>query len=164
MNLIADFWNGFLKQNRDHKHYKQPPSYYFCDNKKDADECAELVLKGIKQASSPSVWWFQKNNEEVPEVGNLAIVTNWNGEPKAIIQTIKIEIVKFKDITPEYAFIEGEGDKSLAYWKTVHWEYYANEMKEDGESPNQEMEIVCEYFKTVWSGQHLDKKTKDTEI
>ena len=48
-------------------------------------------------------------------MGDLANITNWNHEPKAIIKTKKVEIVKFKDITAAYAFIEGEGDKSLEY-------------------------------------------------
>ena len=34
----------------------------------------------------------------------------------------------------EYAEIEGEGDKSLAYWNKVHWEYYTREMNEQGEN------------------------------
>lgn len=65
-------------------------------NKKDADECADLVVKKIKQATSPSVWWFEKNKEELPKVGDIAIVTDWNGNPKAIIRTTKVEIVNIK--------------------------------------------------------------------
>ena len=37
-----------------------PSSFYFCDNKKDADQCAELVVKGIKQATATSLWWYKK--------------------------------------------------------------------------------------------------------
>lgn len=150
MNLISDYWNEFQLQHPDFKDANEPLSYYFCDTKKEADACAELVIDKIKQASSPSVWWFEKNKEELPKIGDLAIVTNWDNEPKAIIRTKKVELVKFKNITSEYAFIEGEGDKSLAYWKKVHWAYYTNEMKPFGEEPNEEMEIVCEYFETIW--------------
>ena len=109
-----------------------------------------MVVKKIKQATSPSVWWFEKNNIDIPQIGELAIVTNWDNEPKAIIRTKKVEIVKYKNITALYAFIEGEGDKSLAYWKKVHWDYYTDEMKEFVEYPTEEMEIVCEYFETIW--------------
>lgn len=148
-STISAFWKSFQENNREYFQCPQPQSYFFCDNKKDADECADLVVKKIKRASSPSVWWFMKNNEVFPKVGDLAIVTNWEGEPKAMILTTKVEIVKLKDITPEYAFIEGEGDKSLEYWKKAHWEFYTNEMKPYNESPNEEMEIVCEYFETI---------------
>lgn len=68
----------------------------------------------------------------------------------AIIKTIKVEIVKFKDISPEYAFIEGEGDKSLGYWQEVHWAYYTRELSELNLKPTIDMELVCEYFETIW--------------
>lgn len=136
MSDIAHYWKNFQENNPKYNNHNKPVSFYFCDNKKDADECAELVVKKIKQASSPSVWWFEKNNEELPKIGDLAIVTNWNGEPKAIIKTVKVEIVQFKNITNEYAYIEGEGDRSLEYWRKVHLDYYKNEMKDFGEYPN----------------------------
>ena len=115
MSLISIYWKEFQLQNPKYKNTNEPKSFYFCNNKKDADECAELVIKKIKQATSTSVWWFEKNKEEIPKIGDLAIVTDWNNEPKAIIITKKVQIVKFKNITVEYAFIEGEGDKSLEY-------------------------------------------------
>lgn len=149
-NSIESYWKKFQDSNPEYLSIKQPQSFYFCDKEEDANECAELVVKKIKQATSPSVWWFKKNKESFPKVGDIAIVTNWYGEPKAIIKTTKVEIVKFKDISSEYAFTEGEGDRSLDYWKIVHWNYYKGEMEEFGESPDEEMGIVCEYFVTIW--------------
>ena len=149
-NSMTSYWKEFQNKNSEYNNIQQPPSFFFCDNKKDADECAELVVRKIKQATSPSVWWFKKNNEPFPKIGDLAIVTNWNGVPKAIIRTTKVEIVKFKNITSEYAQVEGEGDQTLNYWKKTHWDYYTNEMKEFNEYPSEEMEIVCEYFETIW--------------
>ena len=52
-----------------------PPSFYFCDNRQDADACATLVVKGIKQATAPSLWWFDKHKENRPEVGEYHIIT-----------------------------------------------------------------------------------------
>lgn len=150
MSLTTIYWKDFQIQHPEYKAVSEPPSFYFCDNKKDADECAELVIKKIKQATSPSVWWFKKNQEAFPKAGDLAIVTNWNGEPKAIIRTKKTEFVAYKNITADYAFIEGEGDRSLDYWKRTHWEYYTKEMKKIDESPTEDMEIVCEHFETIW--------------
>lgn len=149
MKTIEEYWKEFQAKHPHYREEDQPKSYYYCDNKRDADECAQLVVQRIKQATSTSVWWFKKFNEELPCPGDLAIITNWDGVPKAVVKTTRVEIVKYKDITPEYAIIEGEGDKSLEYWKDVHWKYYSNEMKEHGEIPSEEMEIVCEYFETI---------------
>lgn len=151
MNSISLYWKMFQNQNLKYRNINEPKSLYYCDNKKDADECAELVVNKIKQATSTSIWWFEKHDEKLPHIGDLAIVTNWDGEAKAIIKTIKVDIVKYKDITKEYAIIEGEGDKSLNYWKGVHWEYYKNEMNAFEEYPTEDMEILREYFETIWS-------------
>lgn len=149
MNRITNYWKEFQRKNPEYNDVAEPQHFCFCDNQKDADECAELVVKEIKKATSTSVWWYQKYNENLPRIGDLGIVTDWNRNPKAIIQTENIEVVKFENITPEYAEIEGEGDKSLGYWNKVHWEYYKREMEEFGEFPSEEMEIVCEIFKTI---------------
>lgn len=147
---IEALWNTFKDENPAYRQAETPPCYYFCDNKKDADDCAELVGRGIKQATTHALSWFQTNKEALPAPGDLAIVTDWDGTPRAIIKTTKVEIVQFKDITPEYAAIEGEGDKSLAYWKEVHWSYYARELRDYHVEPTADMELVCEYFETIW--------------
>ncbi|MEM6509402.1 MAG: hypothetical protein AAF644_07920 [Pseudomonadota bacterium] len=32
------------------------PSWHFCDNEQDANDCALLVLNGVKQATTPSLY------------------------------------------------------------------------------------------------------------
>lgn len=125
-------------------------SWHFCDNEIDANECGDLVLAGIKMATSPSLWWYQTNNEPLPQVGDLNIVTNWNGEALCVIETTCVSIIPFNEITEEYAELEGEGDKSLAYWKRVHWDYYHRELDGTPYNPKENMPIVCETFKVVY--------------
>lgn len=148
---VETLWNDFITQNPNNTIKEIPVSFYFCDNKKDADECAELVVKGIKQATATSLWWYKKNNEQLPEIGNQYIVTDWEGNAKAIIEVTKIEKVPYNKVTAEFAQAEGEGDKSLRYWKEVHEAYYSREMKPYGEEFNENMIIVCEHFKTIFT-------------
>jgi len=127
------------------------PSYYFCDNEHDANECAELVLGGIKKATASSLWGFELSGEALPEVGDLSIVTNWTGVALCVIEVMNIEVTRFNDITPAFAELEGEGDKSLAYWKEVHWAFYSRELAGTKYSPSEDMPIVCEEFRVVYS-------------
>ena len=143
-------WNDFLDEYPNNKTKDKPISFYFCDNEKDANECAELVVKKIKQATATSLWWFEKNNEALPKVGDQYIVTDWSGNAKAIIETIKVELTPYNNITSEFAKSEGEGDKSLEYWKKVHQAYYSREMQPYNEKFNENMIIICEYFKTIF--------------
>ena len=147
---VKNLWKSFIAKNPNNKNKKMPIFIYFCDNKKDADECAELVVKGIKQATATSLWWFEKNKEPLPNIGEQYIVTDWNGNAKAIIETTKIEQVPYNKITAEFAKIEGEGDKSLKYWKEVHKAYYNREMKPFNEVFDENMVIICEHFKTIY--------------
>lgn len=38
--------------------FKDIVSFYFCDNKKDANECAELALRGEKRATASSLFYY----------------------------------------------------------------------------------------------------------
>lgn len=146
---VFELWSSFVFSNPKYKNTPIPESYYFCDNEKDANECAQLVVGGVKRATSTSMWWFETYIQPLPEIGNLAIVTDWSGIAKAIIETFKIDHTPFNKISSEYAEIEGEGDKSLAYWNKVHWDYYSREMKEKGQHPTEGMLLVCEQFRTI---------------
>lgn len=147
---VHEMWSEFTQKNIEYKSNKTPPSYYFCDNEKDANECAGLVVKGIKRATSASLWWYKKTGEALPRAGDIYIITDWNGVAQAIIRVSKVEQVRYNEITPTYAAIEGEGDKSLAYWKEVHWSFFSREMQSHGEEPTEDMIIVCEEFEMIW--------------
>lgn len=109
--------------------------------------------KKIKQATAPSLWWYDRNKQSLPKIGDLFDVTDWNGTAKAIIELTKLEVVPFNKVSAAFAFAEGEGegDKSLAYWRRVHKAYYAREMEAVGAAFVENMLISCEYFKTVFS-------------
>lgn len=149
-NSIKKIWHNFVTSNPSYKNKPLPSHYYFCDNEHDANECADLVVKGIKQATAGSLWSYEQENEALPKVGQLYIITNWDKQAKAIVEIIKVAQVAYKNITAEFAAIEGEGDKSLSYWKQVHWDFFSREMKPKGAKPTEDMIIVCEYFKTIY--------------
>ena len=148
---VYKMWVAFQAKNPEYENQDFTDSFNFCDNEKDAKECAQLTEDGIKKATSTSLWWFEVNQEDLPEVGNVYVISDWYGIAKAIIRTTKVEKVPFNQITEDYAAIEGEGDKSLAYWKKVHWEYYTREMAVEDEIPSEDMLIVCEQFETLWN-------------
>lgn len=142
-------WLEFSKKHSENLKKAIPISFCFCDNEKDANECADLVIRGIKQVTATSLWLYKKNNESLPNIGDQYIVTDWNGTAKTIIQATKIEQIPYKEITVDFARTEGEGDKSLKYWKRVHKAYYTREMEPYGDEFSEDMIIVCEYFERI---------------
>ena len=129
---------------------KEIISFYFCDNEKDANECGQLVLQREKRATATSLWWYDINNEPLPKTGDNYIVTDWQGKALCVIEVDKVEIIAFNEVTSDFAAIEGEGDKSLEYWRKVHWDYYHRELAGSEFKPQQDMLIVCEYFSVIF--------------
>ena len=127
-------------------------AWYFCDNAKDAAELAELVLRGIKTATCGSLWAYEAEGERMPEVGDLSIITDYGGEPLLIIETAAVEVVPFDEVSAEHAYMEGEGDRSLAYWREVHWRVFSRELEALGLMPSEQMPLVCERFRMTYHG------------
>ena len=146
----VEIWKNFLEYKNIDENKGIPASIYFCDNKIDANECAELVLKNIKRATATSLMWFNRHNKPIPNVGDQYIVTDWKGNAKAIIENDMVEQVPFNKINTEFAITEGEGDKSLKHWKKVHKAYYTRELQNFCEKFDENMILVCEKFNMIW--------------
>jgi uncharacterized protein YhfF len=153
MDVIAnDYLKTFLSSlpQRARDQYSKFDAYHFCADEENANICANLVLNGEKRATASLLWAYQAENEPLPEVGHLSVITNWENEPKCIIEITSVEICPFEDVTPEFAFEEGEGDKSLDFWRTEHWKYFTMECEDLGMEPRLEMPVVLERFKVVY--------------
>jgi len=71
------------------------------------------------------------------------------GDPLCIIETTRIYIEPYNLVDEEQAYAEGEGDRSLAYWREAHWDYFSRRCEAIGREPSEHMPIVCERFRVV---------------
>ena len=78
------------------------------------------------------------------------MVTDWNGIPVCIIEITSVTKCKYNEVTAEFAALEGEGDKSLAWWRKAHWSFFSKECEELNISPSEVMLLVLEEFETVY--------------
>lgn len=129
---------------------EEPIADFFCDNEKDANELSVLVNNGIKRATASALWMYNKNGNKIPVVGGIFVVTNWHGDAVCVVKTTKVTVVPFNQITEDQAFLEGEGDRSLAYWKRVHILFFKNEFRELELTFDESMPIVFEEFERVF--------------
>jgi len=74
------------------------------------------------------------------------------GAPLLIIETTAVEVVPFDAVTAEHASQEGEGDRSLAYWRGVHWRVFSRELEALEIEPSEQMPLVCERFRMIYHG------------
>jgi len=147
---IDTFWKRFVKSHGINNH-PCPVAFYFCDNRHDADTCAKLVFAGIKQATAPSQWWFDKHIEALQCICEYFVITNWSGEPQAVIQTTAVMVVPFGQVDAAFAFAEGKGDRSLAEWQRVYRSYYAREMDCAKSEITDDFAVVCHHFRCIFS-------------
>jgi len=145
-----NMWQEFLNQQEEDSSHEVPQAIHFCDNEEDANTCAKLVKKGVKKGTSHSLLGLQYRNEKLPKIGDYKVVTDWEGNAQCIVRTTKVQLKPFFSINQEFAAIEGEGDKSLDYWKKTHWDYYTRELEEFERLPRESMIVVCEEFEKIY--------------
>ncbi|HEY0209517.1 ASCH domain-containing protein [Acerihabitans sp.] len=114
----------------------------FGDGAEMADDLLALVLRGEKTASCCSFSAFRQDG--APSVGGFHVVLDGADNPACVIRTVAQRLVRFCDVTAGMAALEGEGDKSLAYWQAAHRDFF---QREGDFSP--EMLLVFEQFELV---------------
>lgn len=107
--------------------------------------------KGIKTATCSLLYWYDVEGEDLPKVGQYDIVLNSREEAVAVIRTTQVFVTPFNQVSADHAYQEGEGDRSLAYWRQVHRDFFSRELTEVGVSFSSEMLLVCEVFECVYS-------------
>nr|WP_299071135.1 ASCH domain-containing protein [uncultured Allomuricauda sp.] len=145
-----NLWGDFLDAHLEFASEDAPKVIRFCDNEKDANICADLVRKDVKRATSHSLLGLQLRKEELPKIGDFAVVTDWSGNAKCIIRTTSVRLVPYFAVNSEHARLEGEGDKSLEYWQKTHWDYYTRELSQFDRKPRESMIVVFENFEKLF--------------
>lgn len=113
------------------------------------DEIGQLVLNGIKTGTSSGLDLYTKD-EIKPYIGQLAIVVDSQGLPLCGIRNTNVETIAFKDVTKEHAVKEGEGDKSLAYWRQAHVTFFSDSYrKELGREFDDDTRLIFEEFEVI---------------
>ena len=82
--------------------------------------------------------------------GDYSIILNSKDEAVCVIQTTKTSVVPFDEVSEAHAYKEGEGDRSLAYWRAIHEEFFTEEFEETEIEFNGQTRILCEEFKVVY--------------
>lgn len=149
---VYALWNNYTTSNPEFATDEMPESWYFHDNKEDADRLAELTRRGKKRAGSGLYSWYKEAHADIPKIGTKHIITDFEGKARAIIEIKMVDTIPFNQISKAYAEMDmGTDNEVLKKWKKAHWDFFANAMEESGEKPTEEMLIVCERFETIWT-------------
>ena len=116
----------------------------------EADLLAHLVAIGEKTATASAYPLYELENEPLPKTRAYSVILDSNDNGVCVIQTQKVTVVPFGEVTAEHAYKEGEGDKSLDYWREVHEKFFTECLNEAGLKFTSDMKVVCEEFSVVY--------------
>ena len=120
----------------------------------EADLLADLVLKGEKTATASAYDPQALEDEPLPQVGTFDVVLDSQDQAVCIIEITKVSVQPFKQVSADHAFKEGEGDKSLAYWRQVHEDIFKDWLGEAGLAFTPDSKVVLEEFRKVYPLQN----------
>ena len=115
-------------------------SFAFGDNPALADELLALVLEGRKRATC----WAVAEGLKGAEIGKPMVACDGAGRPRAVLRTVELVQRRYGEVDAAFAFDEGEGDRSLDYWREAHRRYFT---RLNLFSPD--MMLWCERFELV---------------
>jgi uncharacterized protein YhfF len=121
----------------------------FGDSEAMMDELLALVLSGTKQATATLARWF--TDETLPRPGDLVLITDGREAPACVIRTTRVDVMPIHQVDAEFAFVEGEGDRSYEYWITEHRKFWSREADRYGFAYSDDLDVVCERFELVWA-------------
>ena len=123
---IETFWQSYLAA-LPPDHPTRQRTYVaesFGDNPALADELGALILAGTKTATCSALWEWEAEGSPLPGPGFLTIILDGRGVPLCIIETSEVTIRPYDQVDESFAYEEGEGDRSLAYWREAHAHYF----------------------------------------
>src|SRR5271170_5157644 len=91
-------------------------SFAFGDTQALADELLALVLIGRKTATC----WAASEGDKGVVVGKRWIVNDGQGRERAVLETVELKRRRLDEVDETFAHDEGEGDRSLAWWRGAH--------------------------------------------
>jgi uncharacterized protein YhfF len=119
--------------------YRDLRSFSFGDGPDLADELLELVVSGVKTATCST-----EDEPNLSKPGERWIVLDGRGRPRCVIESVEVSFRRYGEVDAAFAHDEGEGDRSLAYWRAAHGRYFERlgRFSED-------MMLMCERFRLV---------------
>jgi uncharacterized protein YhfF len=148
MGVVEEFWERFVAATGLDGPYT---AWGFGDESRPdlMTELGLLVRDGPKRATAGILAEYEEEGEPLPQPGEFSVVLDGDGNPLCVIRTTGVEQRRFGDVDEEFAWTEGEGDRTLATWRDDHIRYFESV----GRPVDDDTVMVLERFDLVWDGR-----------
>ena len=150
---IKKFWQDYLATLPDeHPHHKANyEAWGFGDSAAMRDELGQLVKAGKKTATTSAIWEYEDTNEPMPQLSEISIILDGEENPICIIETVELRTLLFNEVAAQFAYDEGEDDRTLDSWRKAHHSFFTRSLKEHGREFSDTMPVLCERFKVIYN-------------
>jgi uncharacterized protein len=142
---VEAFWRAFAEATGVEAPY-EAWAFGGSDTPELATELGLLVRDGSKRATTGLLRSYEAEGEPLPGTGGYSVILDGAGRPLCIIRTTRVDTMPFGEVDDEFAWVEGEGDRSLAYWRSAHERFFESE----GTPVTEDDLVVLERFELVW--------------
>ena len=140
-----ELWSQFVGAHPEHENARYEAWSFGVD----PDELAELTLQGIKTTTTSGHELYEIDNEALPTENEFNVILDGSDHATCITKTTKVYVTPFNEVSEQHAFKEGEGDRTLAYWRRVHTDFFLEEYGKNNLVFDEEALVVCEEFEVV---------------
>ena len=118
------------------------------------DRLVAAILSGAKTSTSGLVLEYERANEPLPSVGQLEAVVDSDDRRVAAIELTEVRVVRLADVGLRHVLDEGEGDKSVAQWRTGHESFWHSaevraELGDPSFTVNDDTLVLAQRFRLV---------------
>ncbi len=132
-----------------------PPAFSFGATREQADDQLDRVLSGAKTATSSALVEYRAGGDDehpLPRVGDLSIVLDGAGEPRAVVRTTAVEVTTLGLVDAVHARAEGEDAATIEGWRREHAAFWGKSVSDADDWP-----VVLERFSRVYPGEDDDR-------
>ena len=122
----------------------------FGDTAAMATELADLVVAGRKRATAGLLRQFGSDGEPLPVTGGYVVLVDGEARPRAIWRTTELRIGPLASVDQQFAWDEGEGERTREWWLSAHRRFFERRAAVDGFRMHDDIETVFERFEVVW--------------
>jgi uncharacterized protein YhfF len=126
------------------------PATAFGDSVELADALVGLVERGVKTATATLVSELDAEGQALPQVGGHFLACDGAGSPRLVLRTTELWRDRLDSVTEEFAWHEGEEDRSRQGWLRGHLAFFGRERAARGGQLTPADEVLFERFQVVW--------------
>lgn len=109
-----------------------------------------LVIAGEKTGTFSVPWLHASHPDTKPEIGDFVVLSNFGGEPRALLRTMALTLLTFGEIDASHTAMDGPGVRDLDVWRGVHTNYWNGLLKPLGREVVDDMPVIAERFACLY--------------